>query len=238
MFHRVRKLLVSSGLVLAGLGVGGPASAVLVVGNFDPSFGGLGFNGTATFTISQSCLSFTGFIWANFNCSTNSAGGLGAAGMSFQGATVNFTQNGNPAGAVSFAANPIGILGMYVQGGTVVGVQSILFGPSTPDTSLPGNPTFNLFFGVPGQTLLALIGEGQPPGPPDEGPSSGDLDDLPASSFRNPTLGVNNCTQAPCSATATNTTYTLPEPESLALVMAGLGAAGLAGTRRRRTPAA
>jgi hypothetical protein len=242
MFRRVRKVLATAGLVLlAGVGVSQPAGATLVVGHFDPTFGGalpgVSFTGTATFTVSQNCLGFSGFVSANFNC------GGASSGMGFVSANVNFTNTVTNAelGSVSFGADPSGVLGMYIQNGQVLGIQTVSVGPfeigPSTSTSLPGAPnaTFDLFFGLPHQSILALLGENHPPGPPD---GDGDLDDQPASAFQTTSLVLLGCSSN-CTSNGAQTTYALPEPGSFALVIGALGAAaGLGGLRRRRVPAA
>jgi hypothetical protein len=242
MFRRARRILVTVGLVLlAGVGVSRPAGATLVVGHFDPTFGGalpgVSFSGTATFSINSACLAFTGFVYDNFNC-----GSASGSGMGFLGATVNFTNTSTSAslGSVTFGADPQGVLGMYVQNGQVLGIQTVSLGPfeigPSTSVSLPGHPnsTFDLFFGLPGQSILALLGEGTPPGPPD---GDHDLDDMPASAFQTTSLVLLGCSSN-CTSNAAAATYSLPEPGSLALVAGAFGAAGFAGTRRRRRPAA
>src|SRR5689334_22469507 len=102
MFRSMRKALVTFGFAVAGLVAASSANATLVVGRFDPSFGGalqgVNFSGTVTFNISQNCLDLglpTGaFIWRNYNC-----GGSSSA-MQFLGADVHFS--GAQSGDVHF----------------------------------------------------------------------------------------------------------------------------------------
>jgi hypothetical protein len=125
-------------LAFAVVAGAGSARAALITGRLDPEFGGtsalsdLYFTGTETFTVANACLGLSGFVAASGTC-----GGTPAA-MNFTGATINF-YNENPmdAGAEllgtatfpgdsSTLLNPI--LGMYVNGGKVVGVQSLVIG--------------------------------------------------------------------------------------------------------------
>ncbi len=61
MFNQFHKVLCKTALgALVALGVHGAAQARLVVGVFDPDFGGslpgTNFSGTATFSVDQKCL--------------------------------------------------------------------------------------------------------------------------------------------------------------------------------------
>jgi len=233
MFRFMRKALVTLGFAAAGLAAAGSANATLVVGRFDPSFGGalqgVNFSGTVTFNISQNCLDLglpTGaFIWRSYNC-----GGSSSA-MQFLGADVHFSgaQNGD----VHFAgqpANPFIVLGMYVQNGHVTGVQTSGLIPAAQST-LPGNPFFNIYFGVDPSTLtLEDFFENQPPA--HNGDGDGDLDDLSAASFQQTHLVLLTGCRSDCTSNGATTSY-VPEPGSLALVISALGVAGLAGRKRR-----
>ena len=150
---------------LAGLGLGGTAHAALVVGVFDPDFGGpltgTNYSGTATFSISQSCLdlnlpSIGVFIPAFLSC------GSGGSGMEFLGAHVEFPPACHPGqtGAVDFAASTGDILGMYVRDHQVIGVWSKVIGPE--QSTLPGGESFDLLFGPllppPASIFIAVPG--------------------------------------------------------------------------------
>lgn len=222
----------------------GAAQAALVTGRFDPDFGvnlaGIGFQGTATFTISQACLDSIGttgaFVYAAYDC------GGGASGIGFVGAHVDFynSPGGGPAGTVDFTAanyvvdtnvppeaqsNPV--LGMYVLNHQVIGVQTMMIG-SELSAGLPGGERlFQIQFGR--HTYDYGTFENHPPGsegPPDDD----DLDDYPASDFQTTTMYVLDGNGIPQESNPANTTY-VPEPGSAALVLAALLAAG--GLRRR-----
>src|SRR6187551_1855646 len=100
MLSQFRKILRQTVFAaLAGVGLGSTAHAALVVGVFDPNFGGAlngtNYSGTATFSISQSCLdlnlpSIGLFIPAFLSC------GNGSSGMGFLGANVNFLPTADP----------------------------------------------------------------------------------------------------------------------------------------------
>ena len=229
MFGCTRKALVTFGFAVAGLVAATSADATLVVGRFDPNFGGalngVNFSGTATFNISQNCLDLglpTGaFVWSGFNC------GGSSSDMQFLGADVHFS--GAQTGDVHFGAQSNVILGMYVQNGHVTGVQSNLIGPA--QSSLPGHPFFDIYFGVAPSTLTPEDFT-ETLAPVHGGDHDGDLDDLPATSFQQTHLLLLGCSVG-CVSNAAVTNY-VPEPGSLALVIAALGGvAGLAGRKRR-----
>jgi len=192
------------------------------------------FHGTATFTISQSCLNLNlgplgAFIYSTYDC------GGGGSGMGFVGAHVDFT--GLQTGFVDFLGSSTAILGMYVRDHQVIGVQSMVIGPEP--SNLPGPPPppilFDLLFGV----LNPNYGDGDENHYPGRD-GDGDLDDYAASVFQNTSLflisdgcipgGDSPCTQS----RPASTEFVVAEPGSLVLAMGALGVAGLAGLRRRR----
>jgi hypothetical protein len=238
MLRQFRKALRCAALAaVAALGANGTAQATLVVGVFDPSFGvalpGVNFAGTAQFTISQDCLNLalplTGaFIYSTYNC------GGGGSGMGFLGAHVDFT--GTSTGQVDFLANPAAVLGMYVKDHQVIGVQSTVIGPAT--STLPGALQFDLLFGL----LNPSIGSDEDHFPGSDGDN--DLDDFPASTFQTTSLFLVTAGCTPGSAAnacqrsnPAQTTF-VPEPGSLALVLAALGAGWVTRSKKRRGPAA
>jgi hypothetical protein len=229
---KLRRFLaaVASALTLAC--AVGAADAALVTGRFDPDFGGnlpgIGFSGSATFNVDQTCLDLdTGtigaFVYSTYNCD----GGSGGSGMTFLGAHVDFYNTGDHsvAGTADFGADPLAVLGMYVLNHQVIGVQTAqipLIGPAS--SNLPGEPAFLLLFGMLNPVIT--YDEAHPPGIDNDG----DLDDMDPSVFLQTTLFVS----APNGNLASNpaiTTYLVPEPGTAALVLGALMAA--AALRRR-----
>lgn len=230
MLGQFRKVLRST--VLAALaGLGGAAHATLVVGVFDPNFGGplngTNYSGSAQFSISQSCLDLNlpsiGLLIPFFA----PCGGQ-SADMEFLGAHVDFT--GLETGSVDFAGSANQILGMYVRDHEVIGIWSRVIGPAT--STLPGDKQFDLLFGP----LLPPLGN-------IFGMLDGDLGDFLAAPFQTTSLFLvsGGCTPGgnrnPCAqSNPAATSFAVPEPDSMALVLGALGIAGLVGLTRRRIP--
>jgi hypothetical protein len=233
MLSQLRKVLRNSALAaLVVVGVGGSAHATLVVGSFDPAFGvalpGVNFSGTASFSIAQDCLNLNLpaaglFIYSSNHC------GASLSGMSFLGAHVDFT--GSQSGHVDFLADSFAILGMYVQNHHVIGVQTTLIGPAT--STLPGSKKFDLIFGMLNPHVDS--DEGLAPSGPD---GDNDLDDFPASTFQVTSLFLvsgDGCSKNhPCISNPAQTHF-VPEPGSLSLALAAIGAGWI--VRRRKTGA-
>ena len=95
------------------------ADAAMFVGTFDPAFGAafprLGFNGTATFEISDACLAQNGF------CTTTPIDMLSA--------TVTLYDLLNPASNDQLTFGFTSLLNVYTQGGRPFGVNSPIMGP-------------------------------------------------------------------------------------------------------------
>lgn len=109
------------GLVAAVLPVRN-ADAAMFVGTFDPAFGatfpGLGFNGTATFQVPDSCLQFDGFCTA--------------PGISLLSATVNLVDiSATPGTGDQLFFGFASLDNVYILGGTLFGVNSPVLGPQS-----------------------------------------------------------------------------------------------------------
>lgn len=256
----VRKVLCSATLVAsAWIGALPSAQAAIVPGRFDPPFGsalsGVGYKGTAYFTIADSCLTTAtyngggGFIYSDYDCD---GGAPSNAGMSLTSAHVDFYDTSNPStilGTVDFGPSSTAVLGMYVttSGGinTVVGVQTSLIAGNAPST-LSGNPSFYIQFGVLDPITGGSAAPGGPedhlPGAPEATEIPPDIDELPASDFQRVTM-FKVPQSGDCTTNATGQTsglcqsnaaaLVIPEPGSIALSLGALAAAGWAGRRRQ-----
>ena len=249
----LRRLLGSLTLAALGLGAVPAAQAALVTGRFDPAFGatlnGVGYRGTATFQISDACLSLGGptstdtgaFIYAGYDCNGSSSS-PSDAGMSFLGAEVEFYDLTNTSlilGTVSFLLDPTAVMGMYVQNNQVTGVQTGVIGAafSTLPSSITPDPFFFLQFGIQGYNGTD-VNENHGPVSPVPGDGDHDLDDMTADQFKVTTMfqqvggcvpgGTPACT--PSNPAATNF---VPEPGSMPLVAGALAAAWWVRRRRR-----
>jgi uncharacterized protein (TIGR03382 family) len=238
---RLRKMLRSIALgALVGFGACGAAHAALVVGVFDPDFGGTlegtNYSGTATFSISQSCLDLnlpsTGaFIPFFAPC------GSASSGMGFLGAHVDFAPTADPSdpagrtGDVDFLADPNAILGMYVRDHHVIGVWSKAMGPRLADLDGANDPSFFIEFGPlfpPGSNFFNMLYGDL---------LAHDLDSI-ISALQTTTLYLVNADgckpgQPGCEASNAATTTYVPEPGSMSLALAALGAGWLVRRRKR-----
>lgn len=225
MQTRVRKALFSFAVaVAAALGAAGPAQAAIVNGSWDPAFGspfaGLGWNGTANWFIPDTCVPGSGLI--------NNSDACSLGGMFMANATVNFYALSDVTMAtkatLTFAPNQYIVQSAVVAGYNLSGVTSTY----TTAGVLTGNTSFisldldkfawGLTF-VGGQARLAYaeIEDGKQECP------FGQKDD--------DDCGFNDGDQYP--ATIVFTTA-VPEPQTYALMLAGLGVVGFMARRRRR----
>ena len=117
-------------LLMAGaglLGMAGQSQAAVFVGSFDPPYGGtygnLGFRGVATIVVPDACLAFNGFVSNGAACS------LG--GMFVQSATVELYDVTNPLVTLdsdNFAPPSQSLLDVLLSGGELLGANSVYFG--------------------------------------------------------------------------------------------------------------
>ena len=204
--------------VVASFGAIGDSQAggVFVTGTFDPQFGaalpGVGFNGTATFVISDSCIASpyatTGsFFYAGYNCGLpHTLGSAANPFMSLVSAHVDFYDLLHPStilGSVNFGSSN-NILGMYLRHNNttnqneVLGVQSGIIGSAT--STLPNAPSFYIQFGsyYP-DPRLDLEEFDNRPIPSNPGDRDHDLDDQQLSFFTSTTLYLadSGCSRSP-----------------------------------------
>jgi hypothetical protein len=231
-FRKVSRNALMGALV--ALGASSAAQATLVVGVFDPDFGGTlsgtNFSGTVQFEISQACLDLNQnlFVYAASTC------GGGGSQEKFDFAHVNFSSSlGNS--SVDFMTGQLLVLGMYVQNHHVIGVQTTFSFPELA-TGVLGGDRFQIIFGRTNLTPAQAVQEFGPPTGPD---NDNDLDDFSFTDFQTTSLVLvsgPSCTRTTCPDTSNPaaTSY-VPEPGSLSLVLAAVGAGWLV---RRKKPGA
>lgn len=231
MNARLKKSL-ASGLVAATafLGAASPAQAVVYVGNWDPAFGGifptLGWKGSATFSLPSACDGRTGSF-------LNSAAGCGGGAITILSGSVDFynvaaplvtlqTLNFTSPGAVSAVTlfTPIAISNN--SGPTqLVGLTSSFsdgVAGTIAESKYLGN-SYKFYLRFDGLTTSLAYSPA--------GFGSLDCDLTPS----NTTCGFSAVSPAVKFALQT---APIPEPETYALMLAGLAAVGFAARHRQR----
>lgn len=226
---RARAALVGAAIILAAaLGASGQAQAAVYRGVWDPAFGAssvfpsLGWKGTATFSIPDACLADSGWIAFDNACANN-------GGMKVLGATVGFYDAINDRSGTNILetlafSNPMWLVySMEITDHKLTGVSAGFSESVRAYYSLAGSGT-NYF------ALTFFPGDGSGTG---KGASL-----FYTRAGQNPTCaypGPSSSANCGYSTTTPNVTYALvPEPATVALVLAGLAAIGLVARRRRR----
>ena len=216
---RVRSVL--SALLMsaaAALGSTGSAQAAFYTGKYDPAYGGifpeLGWEASALFDVPDSCLA----IGTGNNIPISGP----CAGFDVLSADVSFYNVANPGTILnSYALDPNVIVnGINLAGGHLAGIDTGFFDSFVSELLIAGNGQYSfsliLFGGNQAQLIFA--------NPPQTSPGCAFLP-VPGASCG---ISANAATGvfAPVSEVS--------EPETLALMLAGLGAIGLVARRRRR----
>ena len=180
------------------------ADAAMFVGTFDPAFGpafpSLGFRGTATFNVPETCLAQDGF------CSD--------AGISMVSAAVTLYDLNNTDNSVQLGFDPASLDNVFIQGGTLFGVNSAILGPQQ---------TFSDGFFYTGSIFLQFA------------LTSGDgFLGMPSAFIYACDPANNQCTADEAIQSNPARLSFVPEPGSAALLLVALGAAAMARRRRAR----
>jgi hypothetical protein len=200
----------------ATLGSVGPAQAALYTGTWDPAYGtifpDLGWNAHALFDVPAGCTGTGTNIPISGPC----------AGFSVVSAEVNFYNIADPSAILeSFDLNTnVIVTGINLTAGALTGVDTGFYDFFVPTLDIAGSGDYSfsliLFGGNKAQLIYAL--------PPETSPTCS-----------NPLTPVDD---AMCGVSANAPTgvfaAVVPEPETYALMLAGLGAIGFAARRRRR----
>ena len=213
---RVRSVL--SVLLLGAataLGTTGSARAATYTGHYDPAYGGifpqLGWEASALFDVPDACLA----IGNGTNIPISGA----CAGFDVLSAEVSFYNVANPGTILnSYALDPNVIVnGINIAGGHLAGIDTGFFDFFIPQLDIAGGGAFGFSLILFGGNQAQLI-------------------------FANPAQTSPGCAFLPvpgahCGISenaATGVFAPVPEPETLALMLAGLGAIGISARRRRR----
>jgi hypothetical protein len=199
----------------ATLGLAGSARAALYSGNWDPAYGGifpgLGWEASALFDVPDACLA----LGSGSNIPISGA----CAGFDVLSAQVSFYNVADPSTILhSYALDPNVIVnGIDLAGGKLSGIDTGFFGSFVSELPIAGSGQFSfsliLFGGTEAQLVYA--------NPPETSPGCATFQVLGASCGFSANV-------------ATGVFAPVPEPESYALLFAGLGAIGLVTRRRRR----
>jgi hypothetical protein len=213
---RVRSVL--SVLLLGAataLGTAGSARAALFNGSWDPAYGGifpeLGWRASALFDVPNACLA----IGNGTNIPISGA----CAGFDVLSAEVSFYNVANPSTILnSYALDPNVIVnGINIAGGHLAGIDTGFFNFFISELDIAGGGDFGFSLILFGGNLAQLIYAD----PPQTSPGCAFL----------PVPGAN----CGISANAATGVFTpVAEPETLALMLAGLGVIGVVARRRRR----
>jgi hypothetical protein len=198
----------------ATLGSTGTAQAAIYTGTWDPMYGGifpqLGWQASAVFDVPDACLAL--------GTGTNIPISGACAGFDVLSAEVSLYDVASPSTILeSFNLNPNVIVnGINLSGGALSGIDTGFFDYFVPTLSIAGGGSYSfsliLFGGTQAQLIYAA--------PPTTSPGCAFL----------PVDGAHCGVSANAS---TGVFAPIPEPETYALMLAGLGALGFVARRRR-----
>ncbi len=214
---RVRSVLPAALLAATMLGIASPARAALYSGSWDPTYGSifpnLGWRASAVFDVPTPCLAL--------GSGSNIPISGGCAGFSVVSAEVDLYDIANPSailGSYALSTNVI-VNGINLAGGQLTGIDTGFFGYFVPTLAVAGSGNYSFSLLLFGGNMAQLIYANPTP-------TSPGCAFLP--------VGGARCGLSANAAIGTFTTLPVPEPETYALMLAGLGAIGLVARRRRR----
>jgi hypothetical protein len=198
----------------AALGSAGPAQAAVYTGTWDPAYGGifpeLGWKASALFDVPDACLAIGNgtHIPISGPC----------AGFDVLSAKVSFYDVADPGTIHSYALDPnVIVTGIDIAGSKLVGVDTGFFDYYVSDLPIAGGGKYSFSLLLFGGDLAQLI-------------YAWPQATSPGCAF----LPVRDAECGKSANDAHGVFAPVPEPETLALMLAGLGAIAAVGARRRR----
>ena len=199
----------------ATLGSTGSAQAALYTGHWDPAYGSifpsLGWEASATFDVPDACLALGN--GSNIPISGSCAGfSVLSAGVDLY----NVASPGTILQSFDLDTNVI-VNGINIAGGQLTGIDTGFFDFFVPTLPIAGNGDYSFSLILYGGNKAQLI-------------YADPLATSPGCAF----LPVNGASCGVSDTAATGVFAPIPEPETYALMLAGLGAIAFAARRRRR----
>jgi hypothetical protein len=212
---RARSVLSAALLgAAATLGSIGPAQAAVYTGSWDPAYGSifpsLGWQASAVFDVPDACEASDGFKLITGPCA-------GFDVLSAQVRLYDIAAPGTILGTYALDTN-VPITGITIAGGDLAGVDSSFFGSFVPLLPIAGGGEYSfsliLFGGTKAQLIYAKPAGTSP-------------------TCSNPLTPVLGASCGVSANAATGVFAPVPEPETYALMLAGLGAIVFTARRRR-----